>query len=151
MSLTCSDPLQAPDRTRIQAALEEFWTLLGDLAELLATQELLLGAERIAALRSVVLELMLALNGISRPPGARSLNRYLSARQAAAIEKTLAAPEASRAAQVGQAVALVVIYQWYAPQLVDTLGLAYPDALEHEVRQAVAQKLPEWPLAITTG
>lgn len=146
-----TESLQPPDRTRIQTALEEFWTLLGDLTELLAAQELLLGAERITALRCVVLELMLALNGIRRPPGTRSLNGYLSERQRMALEKTLAAPDPSHTALVGQAVALVVIYRWYAPQLVATLGLAYPDTLEHEVWQALAQRLPDWPLSITTG
>lgn len=148
---TWPDPLLAPDRTRIQAALEEFWTLLADMAEPLEAQELLLSAERIAALRSLTLELMLALNGIRRPPAARSLNCYLSARQRAALEKTLAAPEGSQEALLGQAVALVVIYRWYAPQLVEKLGLHYPDSLEREAFEAIARRLPNWPVSITTG
>ena len=151
MSSDWPDPLAAPEAARIQTALEQFWPLLADLAELLAAQELLLGAERVAALRSLVLELMLALNGIQRPAGARTLNRYLSRRQREALEKTLITPRPDHDAYVGQAVALVVIYRWYAPQLVDKFGLAYPAATEQEVWQRISRLLPDWPAAITTN
>ena len=143
-------PLLAPEPARIQAALAEFWAQLAELSELLAAHELLLSAERAADLRGLVLEMMLALNGIQRPASAGSLNRYLSPRQRAALEKTLAAPQPGREAWIGQAVALVVIFRWYAPQLVEKFNLDYPADLEQEVWERIARALPDWPLAVTT-
>ncbi len=150
MSPNWPDALHAPDKARIQEALAEFWLLLAELAESLAAREILLCSERAAALRSLVLELMLALNGIRRPVDTRSLNRYLSQSQREALEKTLITPRPHRDAYIGQAVALVVIYRWYAPQLVDKFGLAYPAAAEQEVWQRISRLLPDWPRAVTT-
>jgi hypothetical protein len=70
--------------------------------------------------------------------------------QRAAIQKTLLLPSVSAEGWIGQAVALVVIYRWYAPQLVDKFGLAYPQALETAVWQQLASELADWPLTITT-
>lgn len=150
MSTDWPDALHAPDRARIQQALEEFWLLLAQLAESLAAREILLASERAATLRNLVLELMLALNGIRRPVQIRSLNRYLSQSQREALEKTLITPRPDSDAYIGQAVALVVIYRWYAPQLVDKFGLAYPAVAEQEVWQRISRLLPDWPLSVTT-
>jgi len=150
MSTDWPDALLAPDRARIQQALEEFWLLLAELAESLAAREILLASERAATLRNLVLELMLALNGIRRPVQIRSLNRYLSQSQREALEKTLITPRPDSDAYIGQAVALVVIYRWYAPQLVDKFGLAYPAVAEQEVWQRISRLLPDWPLSVTT-
>ncbi len=49
-----------------------------------------------------------------------------------------------------RAVALVVIYRWYAPQLVEQYKLAYPQALEAEVWRQLQHELPDWPLTVTT-
>ncbi len=150
MSTDWPDALHAPDGARIQQALEEFWLLLAELAESLAAQEILLCSERAATLRSLVLELMLGLNGIRRPIQTHSLNRYLGQSQREALEKTLITPRPDSDAYIGQAVALVVIYRWYAPQLVDKFGLAYPEATEQAVWQRISRLLPDWPLAVTT-
>jgi len=150
MSTDWPDALHAPDGARIQQALEEFWLLLAQLAESLAAREILLASERATALRSLVLELMLALNGIRRPVQIRSLNRYLSQSQREALKKTLITPRPDSDAYIGQAVALVVIYRWYAPQLVDKFGLAYPAVAEQEVWQRISRLLPDWPLSVTT-
>ncbi len=64
--------------------------------------------------------------------------------------KTLITPRPDSDAYIGQAVALVVIYRWYAPQLVDKFGLAYPEATEQAVWQRISRLLPDWPLAVTT-
>ena len=94
--------------------------------------------------------MMLALNGIQWPTGTRHLNGYLSASQRAALEKTLVAPEVSGESWIGRAVALVVIYRWYAPQLVEKFDLAYPHELENAVWTHLQQNIPDWPLSVTT-
>lgn len=145
------DPLQPPEPGDIQAWLAHFWDCLAALANLLPAGEILLAAEQVAEARAVVVQMMLALNGIQRPPATRRLNSYLSAAQRAALEKTLAAPNADAAAWIGQAVALVVIYRWYAPQLVSRYALHYPAQVEHSAWAALSQALPGWPQTVTTG
>ncbi len=143
------DPLQPANAATVAAQLEHFWRTLAQLPDLLQRREHLLAAATTASLRQTVLELMLALNGIAWPDGTTHLNRYLSPSQRAAIEKTLVAPSVNEESWIGQAVALVVIYRWYAPQLVAKYALTYPQAAE-DVALAQLRQHPDWPLDITT-
>lgn len=147
---TWPDPLTPPDAQRVQALLDAFWGNLELLAGLLEGGELLLAEECIASLRASVVEMMLALNGIQRPDGTRRLNAYLGASQRHALERTLSAAGTGAEAAVARAVALTVIYRWYAPQLVAAFGLDYPDASERAAWQTLTQSVPAWPLAVTT-
>ena len=133
----------------MQELLARFWAELTPLADLLPRGEHLLCAQALTQARATVLEMMLALNGIAYPAGTRHLNTYLGASQRAAIERTLHLPEVSGEAWIGQAVALTVIYRWYAPQLVAAYAVAHPRAAEATALAAL-QTLPDWPLAITT-
>jgi hypothetical protein len=144
------DPLSRPEPTRIQWLLETFWRQLEALPDLLNRSEQLLAERCTATLRDVIIEMMLALNGIQWPTNTKHLNSYLGASQRAALEKTLAAPEVSADSWIGRAVALVVIYRWYAPQLVEKYQLTYPQALEAEVWAHLQSELPDWPLTVTT-
>jgi hypothetical protein len=144
------DPLQKPTAAAVAALLTEFWQLLQSLPDLLQRQEHLLAEHLTTRLRGVIIELMLALNGIQWPTGTRHLNGYLSASQRAVLEKTLVAPEVSGESWIGRAVALVVIYRWYAPQLVEKFDLAYPHELENAVWTHLQQNIPDWPLSVTT-
>ncbi len=144
------DPLQQPNPAHIQELLATFWETLAGLPELIDRDEQLLCHETTTALRAIVLEMMLALNGIAYPAGTRHLNRYLGASQREAIQKTLLAPAVDGDAWIGQAVALVVIYRWYAPQLVAAMTLIYPQAAEDAALATLGQ-LPSWPLTITTA
>lgn len=143
------DPLQPAAPAQVAARLEEFWRTLAMLPDLLQRAEHLLAAAHLATLRQNVLELMLALNGIAWPAGTTHLNTYLGASQRAAIEKTLIAPHSGGESWLGQAVALVVIYRWYAPQLVAKFALPYPTAAEEAALHAL-DSLPDWPRTITT-
>ncbi len=142
--------LAKPDPARVQTLLEHFWERLVDLPALLLRGEQLLAAELTHDLRAVVLEMMLALNGIQRPGDSAHLNSYLSDRQRAALERTLIAPAADGDSWLGQAVALVVIYRWYAPQLVDQFALDYPHAAEAQAWATLRNNLPDWPAHITS-
>ena len=144
------DELQAPEPIRVQALLTSFWLELRQLSELIQRTEHLLAEASTAHLRALVLEMMLALNGIQPPQGTRHLNGYLSDSQRAAIQKTLIAPEVSAESWIGRAVALVVIYRWYAPQLVEKFGLDYPQKVEEEVWSLLRRELPDWPATITS-
>lgn len=147
------DLLQPPQPDRIQDLLDCFWTDLAVLADLLPRQQFLLAAEQLHMLRQSILEMMLALNGIQRP-ATRDLNTYLSANQRAALEKTLLLPSVAHDqgpdVWIGQAVSLVVIYRWYAPQLVAKHHLHYPSDKEEAAWETLLEKLPTWPHQITT-
>ena len=145
------DALHRPDPRQIQQLLTEFWTLLADLPDLVNREEHFLAARCTARLRAVVVEMMLALNGIAYPQGARSLNLYLGASQRAAIERTLVAPTPHAESWIAQAVALVVIYRWYAPQLVEAFALEHPHELEQDVWRRLVHDLPDWPTSISTS
>lgn len=144
------DPLQKPEAEAVAQQLRTFWQLLDALPDLLTRQEYLLADRLTFQLRTTVLEMMLALNGIQWPNGTRHLNSYLSAQQRAAIEKTMTLPTASVEAWIGCAVALLVIYRWYAPQLVDHFNVPYPQELEAAVWAKLQAELADWPLSVTT-
>jgi hypothetical protein len=144
------DALQPPDPQHIAQMLAEFWRQLAQLSVLLPRGEHLLAEELTTQLRNLVLELMLALNGIRRPPLTANLNLYLSVSQRAALHKTLLLPEVSNESWIGRAVALVVIYRWYAPQLVARFAIDYPQTLEEATLSHLQQTLEEWPLVIST-
>jgi len=144
------DDLMRPTQEEVDQLLHEFWLELANLPDLLRRDEYLLTAACTTTLRRYVLEMMLALNGIRYPAGTRHLNTYLSASQRAAIEKTLLMPSVTAESWIGQAVALVVIYRWYAPQLIAAFSLAYDDQLEAVTLARLQADLPDWPSAITT-
>jgi len=144
------DPLQRPSADAVAQQLRAFWQLLDGLPDLLNRGEYLLVERLTFELRGVVLEMMLALNGIAWPSGTRHLNGYLSDQQRAAIEKTLALPAASVEDWIGRAVALLVIYRWYAPQLVAAFSIPYPQALEETVWAKLQDELLDWPVSVTT-
>jgi hypothetical protein len=147
---TWPDSLQPADPHTVQRDLAQFWHELAALAPLLAAGELVLAAESIAHIRRLVVALMLALNGIARPPATTNLNTYLSDSQRAALEKTLLLPAATADALMAQAVALVTIYRWYAPQLLARYGGDYPQALEDLAWSELTTRLPDWPLLVST-
>jgi hypothetical protein len=144
------DELIRPTQENVALLLRAFWLELGLLPDLLKRDEHLLASACTAALRRSVLEMMLALNGIAYPTDTTHLNTYLGASQRAAMEKTLLLPSATTESWIGQAVALVVIYRWYAPQLVAAFSLVYDNRLEADTLARLHGELPDWPSAITT-
>jgi hypothetical protein len=144
------DPLQPPEPERVAALLGDFWRRLATLPDLVNRHEHLLAERLTAELRHLVIELMLALNGIRWPVATVHLNSYLGESQRAAIQRTLLLSEISAEAWIGRAVALVVIYRWYAPQLTARFALAYPQMLEDETLALLQSQLADWPLAIAT-
>ncbi len=158
------DPLFVPDPDDVNQMLVSFWHQLRHLSDLLSDErrqntptapatnndENLLAIECLAGLRAIVIDMMLALNGIARPARTIHLNTYLSKNQRAALERTLLAPQISGETWIGQAVSLVVIYRWYAPQLVERYRLLYPADLEHEVWSTLRQRVYDWPADIST-
>jgi hypothetical protein len=142
--------LQPPNAERIAQVLADFWEQLARLPDLLVRNEQLLAAELTHTLRTLVLEMMLALNGIRPPEGTAYLNTYLSASQRSALQKTLTVPTVSSESWIGCAVALVVIYRWYAPQLVARFGCRYPQEREAETVTLLQSSLVDWPLDIVT-
>ena len=147
---TWPDALSHPEAGRIQWLLEAFWHQLNTLPDLINRGEHLLAERSTATLRDLIIEMMLALNGIQWPTETQHLNSYLGASQRAVLEKTLVTPAVSSEGWIGRAVALVVIYRWYAPQLMEKYNLSYPQALEDKVWAQLQRELPDWPLTVTT-
>lgn len=144
------DALEAPESSDVLALLDAFWHTLARLGDRLGRSELLLADESVGQLRGIVLQMMLALNGIRRPPATEHLNGYLGASQRQAMERTLLRTDPGQEGMVGQAVALVVIYRWYAPQLAAHFALHEPTALEADVLARLQAGLFDWPAAIAT-
>lgn len=144
------DQLTAPDPERVESIFTSYWRELGGLPTLINANENLLAEALTARLRALVLEMMLALNGIAPPEKSQNLNTYLGDSQRAAIEKTLVASAVGPDAWIGRAVALTVIYQWYAPQLVEKYALLYPHDFDAEIRAKLSDALPQWPQSITS-
>ena len=65
------DTLEAPAPEQVRALMDDFWHTLRVLGTRLTRNELLLADEAVGSLRGIVLQMMLALNGIRRPPGTR--------------------------------------------------------------------------------
>lgn len=147
---TWPDTLQQAEADEVASLLRSFWQQLAYLPDLVQREEHLLCAACTGELRQIVLRMMLALNGIAYPTQTQHLNTYLGASQRAAIEKTLAAPFVGAESWIGQAVALVVIYRWYAPQLSAAYGVPAADRLETETLALLQAALPDWPQTITT-
>ena len=144
------DALEPADPARVEELLSSFWLELRKFPSLLAREENLLAQECTARLRSYVLEMMLALNGIRRPETTQHLDGYLGISQREAIQKTLLVPAVAPQSWIGQAVGLIVIYRWYAPQLAEKFDLTHPQQLEDEITALLQAQIPDWPTAITT-
>ncbi len=116
------DSLQPADPRTVAQLLEQFWRTLAQLPDLVERQGASAGADVTALLRQ-----HRAAHDAGaqrhRLAGRHGASQHLSQRQPAraAIEKTLLAPGAGAESWIGQAVALVVIYRWYAPQLAEAL------------------------------
>lgn len=144
------DSLAPPNPARVATLLPTYWQTLDQLPDLIARNELLLAEALTAQIRSLVVEMMLAMNGIAPPAGTRHLNGYLGASQRTVLERTLVAPNAAPETWVARAVALTVIQSWYAPQIVERFGVEPPTALAAAVQARLAAALPTWPLNISS-
>ncbi|NJN84720.1 MAG: hypothetical protein HC802_22140 [Caldilineaceae bacterium] len=144
------DELQSPEPTHVYSLCNDFWRTLHRLPDLIHRDEHLLAEACTAELRGIVVEMMLALNGIRWPDGTAHLNGYLGASQRRVLEQTLVTDSVARQSWIARAVALTVIYRWYAPQLTAHFGFEYPHALENEVWTDLLAALPDWPQTVTT-
>ncbi len=96
-------------------------------------------------------DLVVALNGATRPASPTRINPYLGPAQRDAFEKTLRHTANHTESWIGQAVALIVLYRWYAPQLVEMYNLEYPTRLEESVLALLCVEVPGWPAHITSA
>lgn len=134
----------------VQAGLIGFWQLLTRLPALINRGEHLAASALLSDLRLLLVDLVAALNGVSRPPLPTRINDFLGPAQQEAFEKSLHQPGLSSESWIGQAVALIVLYRWYAPQLAEMYNTAYPTHLEESVLALLSAEVPGWPALITT-
>lgn len=134
----------------VQIGLIGFWRLLTHLPALVNRQEHLAASVLLGQLRSLLVDLVAALNGVTRPPSPTRINGFLGPAQQEAFEKSLHQPAVSGESWIGQAVALIVLYRWYAPQLAEIYAVDYPARLEESVLALLSAEVPGWPALITT-
>ena len=147
-----------PDVWIIERQLRRFWLLLARLPAVAGRQEQLAAHMLLAEMSALLIDLVVSLNGGTRPLAKSRINQYLGPAQREAFEKSLGIRQSGRqerpsggARWIGQAVALVVLYRWYAPQIVEKYSLAYPQLAEDSVLALLSLELENWPERISTG
>ncbi|MBX3001304.1 MAG: hypothetical protein KF893_22475 [Caldilineaceae bacterium] len=143
--------LTPPDRDALISSLAYFWMPLSRLPAVLNRDEHLAAVQLLVDARRTLIDLVVALNGAERPPSPARINQYLGPAQLEAFIKTVSVKTVDPAAWIGQAVALVVLYRWYAPQLVEIYNIPYPAALERTVLALLSAEIDGWPARIQTG
>ena len=147
-----------PDVESIDRQLGLFWLLLARLPAVLGRQEQLAAHLLLTEMGTLLIDLVVSLNGGRRPKARARINQYLGQAQLEALERTLELRttdwrgEGGKSGNwIGQAVALVVLYRWYAPQLAEKYSLTYPRLAEDRVLAYLSAELNNWPVSITTG
>lgn len=144
--------LSRADEDEVEAGLRSFWLELADLPAVVNRREHLAAVSLLDRARNHLVNLIVAVNGARRPPSTTRVNQYLGPSQREALEKTLVCPSPSPDAWIAQAVALIVIYRWYAPQLREHFHQELaPTRLEETVLALLAAEIDGWPARITTG
>ena len=150
--------LASPDTDLIDTQLRRFWLLLAQLPAVVRRREQLAAHSLLSELRALLIDLVVSLNGARRPQARARINQYLGPAQREAFEKSLgyrqATPGSGAATGfnwIGQAVSLVVLYRWYAPQLAQRHSLSYPKKAEETVLSLLSAELENWPSNIATG
>ena len=150
--------LTPPNAENVCAQLDRFWILLARLPAAVNREEHLAAHALLAELRSLLIDLVVGLNGVERPQATARINLFLGGAQREAFERSLGANQlvsGSRAVNasgwIGQAVALIVLYRWYAPQLAEIYAMPYPHQAEETVLGFLRAEIDGWPAKITTG
>lgn len=149
--------LNPPDSSEVDRQLGNFWLLLARLPAVLNRKERLAAHPLLTELRTLLIDLVVCLNGASRPRASARINQYLGDAQREAFERSLGSSQpvlrdASEGSTnwMGQAVALVVLYRWYAPQLAEQHDLSYPQSVEDTVLALLHAEIEGWPAYIAT-
>ena len=149
--------LNPPDSSTVDRQLGQFWLQLARLPAVLNRQEILAAHALMTELRTILIDLVVCLNGASRPHARARINQFLGEAQREAFERSLgnsqpALPPASEGSTnwIGQAVAMVVLYRWYGPQLAELHDLSYPQPLEDTVLALLHAEIQGWPAYIST-
>lgn len=152
------EAIGSPDVGVIEWQLGHFWLLLARLPAAVGRQEQLAAHMLLTEMHDLLIDLVVSLNGGSRPTTRARLNQFLGPAQREAFERSLGLRRLGRqkgagggAKWIGQAVALVVLYRWYAPQLAEKHSLPYPHVAENTVLALLSAELKNWPASISTG
>ncbi len=147
-----------PDPGVVETQLGRFWLLLARLPAAVRRGEQLAAHLLLTEIHALLIDLVVSLNGGSRLQTKSRINQYLGPAQREAFEKSLGLGLSGRqkgagggAKWIGQAVALVVLYRWYAPQLTEKYSLLYPQMAEDTVLALLSAELENWPDRISTG
>lgn len=159
LASTCSqEAIGPPDVGVIERQLGRFWLLLARLPAAVGRQEQLAAHILLTEMHDLLIDLVVSLNGGSRPTTRARINQFLGPAQREAFERSLGLRRSDRkkgagggAKWIGQAVALVVLYRWYAPQLAEKHSLPYPHVAENTVLALLSAEMKNWPASISTG
>lgn len=147
-----------PDIGLLERQLGRFWLVLARLPAAVGRQEQLAAHLLLGELHTILIDLVVSLNGGRRPQSISRVNQYLGPAQREAFERSLGLRQTGRqklaggsANWIGQAVALVVLYRWYAPQIVERYSLVYPRMAEDTTLGLLGVELENWPAYISTS
>ncbi len=150
--------IEIDDTGLIERQLGRFWLLLARLPAAVRRREQLAAHMLLTEMHALLIDLVVALNGGSQLQTRSRINQYLGPAQREAFERSLGLRQSGRQKwagggekYIGQAVALVVLYRWYAPQLVEKHSLTYPQMAEDMVLALLNAELEDWPASISTG
>jgi hypothetical protein len=126
----------APEPSKFDLAITEFFRVLGLAPVGAGRGELLLMIEGVGLLRRMVIDTMLELNGSTQAErgGHLKLNPFLTAEQRAALE-ALPPLDASLDSAVANHIALTLLFLPCAKALAAQRGMQWPEALEQAARR----------------
>jgi hypothetical protein len=141
---------------RVHTDLRAFWLLLARLPAAVNRGEHLAALHLLTQARMTLIDLVAALNGVNRPDTPLRINPFLGPAQREAFERSATLTAGlSAESWIGQAVALLVLYRWYAPQLVEMYALTEQQThlarLERSVLAHLSAQISGWPARIQTG
>lgn len=126
---------------RVEALILEFLRVLGLGPVAIGREEWIVCQQGLALLRSMVVDLMLDANGVSRADrGAKRLNAFLTQEQRAAMESLAPAP-AQRDDLIREQGTLGRLFLQEARPLAARLGIAWPAAFETATREHLRAQL----------
>lgn len=133
-------PPAAPDRARVETAIEEPLRYLSLFPAMLGRGELMLGQEGFGHMRRRLSELFLELNAPLPTTGVKHWRDKLTAEQYAVLE-ALPWPAATREALIDANRAFARVFFAHGRRIAEMLGVRWPEELEAAVRAHLVREL----------
>ncbi len=149
--VTPAAPPPAVQAPQVLAQTREFWRCVALLPSVIGREERIVAVQGLAVEVGLVTELLIAGSGRPRDRGVKHLNAFLDVEAHQAIEAALALPDLSTQTVVDAHLRLVALVRRHGPRIADTVGYAYPTALEQAVLAYVLGELRALGVEVTVA